>query len=214
MLGVQQAELEGLGEAVYREAGEDPAEPSSPVLLARTVLGRDGVQIVRPGTLRFSGANLTRTGTEWRIYVRRAEPAHMAFAVAHELAHFILQRSGYNEEDEEAAADYLGAALIAPRRAFSLALRDHGLDLPALARAFATTETLVALRYGESTSTPIALVRPGLVRVRSQPSFVWPDASTLVRWAKERPPPGLAKTRLRDDPRRTMLSGEGLDDVG
>lgn len=208
-------DLEGLAEAAYREAGAAPDEAESPATIARALLGRDAVEVVPAGALRRSAASLVRVADQWRIYLRRGEPSVMRFAVAHELAHWLLRRAGLaGTEDEETAADYLGAALVAPRRAFLAALRALGRDLPELADAFVTTESLAALRFGETTLTPMALVRPGLVRVRSQLEFVWPEEETIRRWASGKPPTGLAKTRLTDDPRRVVLTGEELEDVG
>lgn len=205
-------DLEGLARAAYEEAGVD--EGAGPVVVARSILGPASVEVVRPGALRFSTAALAKLEGGWHIYVRRAEPHAMRFAVGHELAHWLIRRAGGGLTDtEELDADLLGAMLVAPRRAFLAALRALGRDLPGLAEMFTATESLVALRYGESTHVPTALVRPGLVRVRSQLEFVWPKHETIRRWASGRPPTGLAKTKLTDDPRRIVLTGEGLEDA-
>lgn len=199
-------DLDGLADALYREAKLELDEPVNPAALARTLLGSsDAVQVVPPHALKYTRAQLAFVSGEWRIYVRRDDRPTMAFNVAHELAHWALRREGYDGDNEERDADYLGAAIIAPRRAFGAAVRIHGRDYVALAEAFGTTESLAALRFGEATSTPLALVRPGLVRVRSQLSFVWPDEGTITRWARGAVPRGLVKTRLTDDPRRVLL---------
>ena len=135
----------------------------------------------------------------------------MAFGLAHEVGHWALLRAGYVGDDEERHADYIAGALIAPRRAFLAALLELGPNLPALAERFRTTESLIALRRGEVTALPTALVRPGLVRVRSQLEFVWPSEAMIRRWAQGTPPKGLAKTRLTDDRRRVVLTGEELE---
>jgi hypothetical protein len=208
------AALEGLAEALYREAGFEPDEPESPVAIARKVIGADAVEIVPPGALRFTPAQLALVNGRWRIFVRRSEPQALTFSVAHELAHWALRREGYQGQDEERLADYLGACLIAPAAAFARAVKAVGDDMAELSEIFGTTQSLVALRWGERTSTPLALVRPGLVRVRSQLEFVWPDERTIRRWAHGTPPKGLAKTKLTDDPRRVLLMADELAELG
>lgn len=210
--------LEGMADALYLEAGEDPADAVSPVRLARALLGADGITVVPRHALCGDTAMLVRVNDRWRIVVRRdVVDAELGHTIAHELAHWALRREG--EPDTEEACDYLAAALVAPSRAFRSAMRDHGTDLAALADDFRTTQSLVALRWGESHGVPLALVRPGLVRVRGQLEFVWPDEGTIARWANGRPPRGVAKTRLTDDRRRVVLVHEQLidetyDDVG
>ena len=113
-------------------------------------------------------------------------------------------RARYDGDDEEAAADYLGAALVAPRRAFASALRALGDDLAELAAVFRSTETAAALRVGEVTGRPLAVVAPHRVRVRGPESWAWPDESTLRAWAR-RGRVGVRRCRLRDDDRRMML---------
>lgn len=206
--------LEGTAESLYLEAGLDPSEPALQARLARALLGPSGLEIVPAATLRTTRARLAFVESRWRIFVRRGPKAEMAFGVAHELGHWALRREGYQDQDEELAADYIAGALIAPRAAFLRLLREYGPVWGPLADRLGTTESLVALRYGEVTAHPLALVRPGLVRVRSQLEFVWPDADTIRRWALGKPPTWLAKTRLKDDPRRVVLTGEDIDNVG
>lgn len=199
---MEQLELEGIAHAAYTEAGLDPERPCVP-RLARGLLGADAIQ--RGPRPLHAPAALVRVGGAWRIILARSLPRLCAmFAVGHELGHWLLARHGYDSADEERAADYLGAALIAPRRAFLAARRALGEDLPALAEAFSMTETGVALRLGEVTGAPLAVIAPARVRVRGPEEWVWPDELTLRRWAR-RPVPGIRKTTLTDDPRRVML---------
>lgn len=202
-----QLELEGIAEAAYEEAGMDPERPHVP-RLARALLGPEAIQ---RGPRPLEGpAALVRVGKNWRIVIARSlPPLYALFAVGHELGHWLLARHGFRGEDEERAADYLGGALLAPRQAYSAAHRAHGDDFPALAGALSMTETGAALRLGEVTGTPLAVVSPGRVRVRGPEDWAWPDEETLRRWAR-RPAPGLRKTTLTDDPRRVVL---GVDDA-
>lgn len=200
----EQLELEGIAEAAYREAGMDSERPNV-AGLARKLLGPNA--IIR-GPRPLSGpAALIRIRDEWKIFLSRSLTREYAlFAVGHELGHWLLRRDG-GISDSERAADYLGAALLAPRRAFLTARRAVGDDFTALAEAFATTETGAALRLGEVAREPLAVISPQQVRVRGPEEWVWPDEQTLRRWGR-RPVPGLRKTRLSDDPRRIVLNAE------
>jgi hypothetical protein len=70
------------------------------------------------------------------------------------------------------------------------------------------------LRYGETTGRDLAVVRPGLVRVRGQLNFVWPDESTIRGWTMGRVPKGLARTRLDGDRRRHLLLVDEVLETG
>lgn len=204
---MQPLELEGIAEAAYREAGLDTEAPS-PARLARALLGP--AAILRGPRPLHGPAALVRVGQDWRIILARGlPPLEAAFAVGHELGHWLLRRHGcLPDNDEERHADYLAGALLAPRRAFLAARRALGEDLPRLAHALRMTETGAALRLGEVTGLPLAVVAPRRVRVRGDESWVWPDEETLRRWAGRRIP-GLLRARLRDDPRRVMMAAEG-----
>ena len=208
---MEQLELEGIAEAAYREAKLDPERPHV-TRLARALLGPDAIQ--RGPRPISSPAALVRVGDNWRIYLGRSlPPLYALFAVGHELGHWLLNRCGYHGDDEERAADYLSGALLAPRATFLSAHRALGEDLPALAETFSMTETGAALRLGEVTRVPLAVVAPATVRVRGPEEWVWPEESTLRSWAR-RTMPGIKKVRLTDDPRRVVLEPEDLGDVG
>lgn len=191
-------EIEGEAELLYRQAGFSTDEQAPTVLLARRLLGPESIRTVHAEALPGDGC-LARVGGEWRIYVRRcAPPQAKRFALLHELAHWAL-----GGEATELECDALSAALLVPRRAYLRVLAREGLRLPALALAFGTTETCVALRLGEATSEPLALITPATVRVRGQ-EWSWPSEHTIRSWVKGRAP-GLKKARLRDDNRRFLL---------
>lgn len=207
-MGGEQLELEGIADAAYRQAGMDADRPHVP-RLARALLGGAAIQ---KGPRPLHGpAALVRVGEDWRIVIARGlPPLYAHFAIAHELGHHLLRQHGYDGDDEERAADYLGAALIAPRRAYLAARRALGDALPALAETFGMTETAAALRLGEVCHVPLAVVAPQTVRVRGPEAWVWPDEGTLRRWARGRAP-GIRKVRLTDDPRRVVLDAEDVE---
>lgn len=200
---MEQLTLEGIAEAAYADAKLDADRPDV-VRLAHRLLGPDAISR-GPRPIR-SPAALVRLASGYRIILSRSMPsAYELHAIAHELGHYLLRTGGHvtPDIDEEASADYLGAALIAPRRAFLSARRAIGEDLAQLAETFGITETGAALRLGEVTGQPLAVIAPASVRVRGE-GWSWPDERTLRRWA-QRPVPGLRKTRLTDDPRRVVL---------
>jgi hypothetical protein len=203
--------LEGIAEAILREGGqEDDEAPEIGALILR-LLGEDGLSLERGG-LGVDGLLDARPDGGWRIRLRSNLPAHRKrFVAAHELAEWWLQaREGYQGDDIEHAANYVGAAIIAPRRAFAAALRHHGRDFPALAASFVASQTTMALREAEILRVPRVIVAPSSVRVRGPEELVWPTAATLRSWARDGGP-GLARTRLTDDPRRVVLD---VEDVG
>lgn len=209
---MEQLELEGISEAIVTHGGQDIDEPPR--------LGQLVVAHLGPGSVEYSNAMpgdgaLVRIYDDWRIYVRRGLPLERrAFAIAHELAEWWLRvRERYQGEDVEHAANYIAAAILSPRRAFRLAVEEHGSDFAALARAFRVTETHAALREAELATIPRAVVSPALVRVRGPETWEWPEESTLRRWARV-PAPGVRKVRLTDDPRRVVLDAEDVEDVG
>lgn len=202
--------LEGLAEAAYDEAGIDPCMPDLDGVV-HALLGPDAIHR-GPRPLR-GAATLIRVHDDWRIWVSRSlSPAYELHAIAHELGHWLVRREGLGTGDlrEERMADYVGAAVIAPRAAFRAAYRTFGEDLPMLAERFGITETGAALRLGEVTGQPLAVVSPQQVRVRGgNGEWVWRDEHTVREWER-RPIPGIRKVRLTDAPRRSMLKVDEL----
>ncbi len=197
---------ENEAEVLYRSAGFDPDEPAKMLELARRLLGKQNVEGVHARGLGQAHAALVTINGERRIYFRRClPPVLVRFALAHELAHWALGLDSSTAENE-AACDSLAACLIAPRRAFQTALRETGLRYPKLAQWFAATESCMALRVGEVTEAPLALITPKSVRVRGA-DFGWPSESNLRILARTGPLPGVRKAVLRDDRRRVALRG-------
>lgn len=151
-------------------------------------------------------AALCRVGEAWRLYVRRTAPTDwQRFCVAHELAEWWLQQSGYCGQCAEALADRLGAAILVPRPRMAAVAR-RGLQLLELARVLRAPESLVALRVAEVVGTPTALVSPGGVRVRGD-TWPWPDPEALRRLASPQAhaPDGVRRIRLRPGLERVAL---------
>lgn len=207
---MEQLELEGIAEAIIREGGEEDDGAPRLVRLVTALLGPGSVEYA-PLRLPGDGA-LIRIHDHWRIYLRRGLPIERrAFALSHEIAEWWLHvRERYEGADVEHAANYIGAAIMAPRRAFARSLDAHGHDFAELAADFRTTETHVALREAEIQRMPRAVVSPALVRVRGPEAWAWPEEAVVRRWARSGGP-GLQKVRLTDDPKRVVID---VEDVG
>lgn len=139
-----------------------------------------------------------------RIFVRLGSP-DQNFDVAHELGHEGLIRYGYQGPNEEAYANYIAAALIAPPKAVHNAYAHHGEKLRPLAKLFGLTESSVWLRLAEVRRDERVLIAPGsdeLVRVRG---LAWPENAVILKWYDGATPLGIAKKRLSDDPKRVGI---------
>lgn len=185
----------------YERVNCDPAEPESPFKLARLFLGAGCIE-----RGRFSAPAVTFVANgRRRIAIRRGiSIEYAAFYVGHELGHAMLEEASYRDDDVEQQCDLFAAALMAPRPAMLRLHREFGYNLEAIAGEVGSTETWAALRLGEVLHVPLAAIAPQRIRVRGPEEWVWPDEMTLRAWAR-RTPPGLAKTRLTDDPRRVVL---------
>lgn len=199
-MSMDQADIEGTVDAAYRSAGFETDEPAAPLALARRLLGIS--HPVRRAHGLLTNAALARVHSEWRIYLRHGlSDRARDWLVSHELGEWLLTREGYSEGDSEEMADRIGAALRAPRKAFSIAARSTGANWAELADAFGTSESSAALRWGEVVGDPLALIAPRRpVRVRGA-AWTWPAEPTLRRLARTRGKP------LVDDPRRIVVQG-------
>lgn len=203
-VGLDIADLEGCVEAIYELARLEADDIELPSAMARRLLGPKA--IVRVANLR-ENASLGRVHGAHIIAVRRShDRARAEHCIGHELGHWYFDREGYEGDDLEACCDFIGAGIQTRRSVFQKHAGSR--NWTQLALDFATTQTLVVLRYGEVTGTPLVVVTPQLVRVRGD-EFAWPHEGELRRHAKAAGElPGLAKTRLTDDRRRIALVAE------
>ena len=186
---------------IYERAGLDPDEPAMMMDLAVGLGLR--VQLAAHGGLK-GDAELAHDGQGWVIRRRPRLPLERAkFAVAHEIAEWFL--SDIIDGGIELACNALAAALIAPRRPFQSLIRLHGeADYEQLALPFTMTETSAALRVAELREQRLIVVTPHRVYARGD----WnTDEWTMRGWVQQ-DLPGLRKARLRDDPRRMVLTVE------
>lgn len=202
---MDRGELEAIAMEGLAQAGLDPTEPPSVVDLIRRLLGPDGYDTshVLVGGGR---ACLARVHGHWRVYASKAATLFDHF---HEVGHYLVRQAGLGGgPDEEHLANYVGGALLMPRPAV-LKARRNGFRLPELADLFSTSETCAALREAEVLTLPRVIVARTHVHVRGPEDFVWPAEPTLRKWA-QKPGPGVAKTRMTDDPSRVVLDAEAV----
>ena len=198
---LEQADIEGIAEDIYRRAKLDPSEPADPHRIAAKLLGDDAIQIVRGGPLRGDGY-LARVGSQWRIYVKaKLSNERRLWVLSHELAEYALR--DVVDERIEKLADAAAAAVLVPRRAVRRAFRVPE-DIPRLSSSLCVSGTLAALRVGEAGGPPVAVVAPAHVHVRGPESWSWPSERELRGLAKAGAV-GVDRLRLPDDPRRTVL---------
>ena len=185
-------DLESLVDDAYARAGLRRGELVPPTKLARLL----GYEVHFVPNMRTMGSRARLEGRKI-IGVRSSLLfAGRQHTTGHELGHELLEEAGvgpheYTEED----CDYLGAAMVIPRRC----VRD---DAQALALSHKTSETLALLRIGEVLGEPVAVVAPLTVRARGEAQ--WPEPSVLRSWSR-RPRPGLRAVRLQDDRQRIAL---------
>lgn len=197
---IMRSAIEAMARAVYRLAGQTGDRPIWSPKLAVRLLG-DGALAYSP-VPDADGMLVPLPGGKTQIFVRpNLTRERLAHVVGHELGHWICRREGV--EDREDLCDAIGAAIVAPRAAYLAALSHHGARLHALAETFATTESLVALRYGEVTGAPTALITRESVRTCGE--YPWPPENELRQLARSGGD-RLRRLRLRDDPHRVVLT--------
>lgn len=182
---------------VYAAAGARRSDPPGPSALACAILGSAAIRYVDGSGLAGDAALV---GDTIRVR-RRLSPERETFAIAHELGEWAARRE--QRADAEQFADHIAACIVAPHPAFTRAARALDEDLTALGAAFVASESLVALRIGETEGAPMALVTPLRVRIRGS-AWSWHDERT-VRALAERGADGVRCVRLRDDPRRVAV---------
>jgi hypothetical protein len=190
---MQPSHFETEARVIYQLCGCDCSRPAPIATLAKCL----GATIrAVPGSALPGDAALATVHGERRVYVRRGlPPQRLKFAVAHELGHLALGLDSSTLENED-QCDALAACLLVPGTAFQAAL-SRRREWGAIASCFGTSESFAALRFGEVTGVPLALVAPSRVRVRGA-AYDWP--SNLGE-----PIPGVRKIRIGDDSTRLAL---------
>lgn len=135
-----------------------------------------------------------------RIIINPRTP-DFRFVAMHELSHWLLRTiAGFtgSAREEERYANYLAAAMLAPRELLHRAHTDAAGDVRKIARRFGLSQTAAALRVAEVQGGELAVVtRSGNVMVRTNGAFPW-ESTPVLEIARDRATHnGLVKTRLR-----------------
>lgn len=170
-------ELETVAESMLQSAGMDDGEAHKMTDLASSLLGKGAVRVV-PHKALPAKAQLATVNGRKMIFIQKGLTSSMSrWAVAHELAHWGLGIDSSHPHNE-VICEALAARLIIPRRAYAAAANRHGHQYRRLAKSFVTTESCVALRHGEVSGRPLALISPALVRHRGD-QREWPHEMVL-----------------------------------
>lgn len=130
-------------------------------------------------------AELERVGNGFGIILQTGlSTASASFAACHELAHVEIRRRHIvlSHVDEEAFADRVAAATVMPISRYMQDVILMAPHFPLLASKYQTTQAATALRYGEVTSRPVAVVGNASVRL-SGDYYPWPGAPELRKIA-------------------------------
>lgn len=188
-------------EARLESLGLDTTRPYPPEHIARLMLGPENVERVHnlavPARYRADRGVLE--------IAAKVSDAAAGWLSAHELAEIVLDEIGYREPDVEEVADRLAASFVAPRPALRRALRWLGVDIARLAKAFRTTQSIMALRLGEVTGRPLALVTPQRVHVRGE-AFEWGTPGALRQLLTGSLPDGLERIAVTDAKGRHIIA--------
>ncbi len=205
-MGIDIALAEQLVEDGYRRSGvRDASAVLLPGQLIRLRYGVDSIAIVSGFEWK---ASVTRVGRGRVFSVSDAlSVLERRFCLSHELAHVVCEEAGFTGPNLEEMCDYIGAAFQTRLKPFSRRARELGANFRQLALDFGTTESWAALRFGEVTRHPLALVAPKTVRVRGR-VWEWGTVDEVRRMAVHGAR-GLAKANLSDDPTRIALLATG-----
>lgn len=189
---MDQKEHEQLALDIRERAGVPVGEVWLSVEIMRAIYGRNSV-----GTIRRmqTPACLIWTEKGPRI-IFREDAQDTNFLGSHELGHVALRLAGWigTREEEERAANAIGAAIIAPPQAVERAHAFYGEKLRPLAACFSVSQTSMNLRLGEVLRDDRAVVTK-TTRVMKR-GWQTLDDQLLIQWKEEPPPPGVAKVSL------------------
>jgi hypothetical protein len=140
-------QLAEAAESIARETSEnsglDDRPNADPMLIAVSYLG------LRLVPRQMRGARLVN---DWIMYPRSADEQHAAYAVSHEIGHWLAREANLrlSRAREEVVASRIGCALILPRRSFLRDVRNVGGDVTSLLVLWPlATERIVRRRLDE-----------------------------------------------------------------
>lgn len=191
-------QLELFAERVRRLAGVNSEEIVDAAQLANRLIGPGSVVIV---DRLACGARLRWVENGYRIELQEGL-SDINFACAHELAHWALRElEHYEGPDEERFANYVGAALVAPRALVRAAATFYGAKLESvepMSGALMISQTAATLRLGEVLGDDrVVVTKSGNVLRSSEEAFPEPDRRIVAFARSKRARPGVVKVALR-----------------
>ena len=187
----EQYEVEGVGLDLYTRASLDPARDTGGILLARAL----GFEVVF--TPRLDCRARLVVVPKPVIQLRAAiAPAGAEYDAAHEIPHWYFDKHACGDPRLERACDRVAVSIVAPAPAMFRMRAVFGYRIDLIAAALGTSETIVALRWGEVFyDEPVAVITPRGIR-RSGPEMGADDA-TLRRIARAGGGEGVRVIRMR-----------------
>ncbi len=190
---MQEVELESVAEEVRRRAHVASTELPLASEIAVRLLGARGFAFGHPA----AGARLIGN----RIIVPPNHP-DLNFVIGHELGEWALRELvGYRDRgpEKEAAANYIAAAIIAPREAVRAAHKQYGERIAKLARAFVMSQTAMFLRLAEVLSDERAVLTVSGNVLSRGTALRLVSLREAARYVARYPAklPGVARARLR-----------------
>lgn len=193
---MRQGDLEQLAKAIRRRAGLDADDFADAVAITARIVGP--TSIVYDASVGSATYLRRRRDGRFEIVLAPGAP-DLRFRLLHETAHVVIDEEQLRLplEEEERAANYIAAAILAPPDLLKRAHGYYGEKLPQIARTFGMSQTATQLRLGEVLGDERAVVtKSGHVLLRTQGTFPWADVPVLAvarggRWR------GLAKAQLR-----------------
>jgi hypothetical protein len=166
---MDEPELEGVAVAAYERAGLDGDE-AKVLELARRLVG----PVMTAHGISLPGDACLDDG---RILVRpKALGWRRRWAVAHEVAEWLLLQEGVRSEWQESLADRLAASLLSPLPRARRVCRCFRGSFDLLAEDLQVHPFSAVLRFGEVTRTPTRLrAKGGVIRARGDD---WPLGAT------------------------------------
>lgn len=193
------SQLELLASEVRRRARLDADENELATTIATRVLGPTGIAL----DPELAGAAYLRRHTDGGFQiVIRPTISDVRFAIMHELGHYAVReiaRVRLTPIEEERAANFLAAAVLAPPEAVRRVYAHFGSDLrhlEAIAKTFGLSQTSAQLRLAEVIGDERAVVTAnnGNVLVRGKG---WKALPVLSVARGELRRPDIAKSTLR-----------------
>lgn len=204
MFSMDLADTDRLATETFELSGVSPGDRVPLAALAR----RLGIPVHLVPNLRPRGWLADVDGRATIALRKSLRGAEFRFTLGHELGHWALRRFGIRPADpvfEERIANAFSARLVVPKEHFVRLCT--GASFEDLARLYGTTQACIALRYGEVTGRPVAVVVPAHVYGRGDAQ--WPDEGTVRMWAR-RGGPGLARTRFTDGAGVALMGAEAV----